>query len=96
MIPDKNIATVTLGSMPSAHLLPPLPSFQVSTASAIPITTTRVTPAASACGSTTTAADKSVEQLLATQLTSLLQNAAAAASSVAQTDKAIIALGLPA
>ena len=82
--------------MPSAHLLPPLPSFHAPAASAIPTTSTGVTPAALAYGSKTTASDKSVEQLLATQLTSLLQNAAAAASSANQTDKVIIAPGLPA
>ena len=82
--------------MPSAHLLPPLPSFHAPAASAIPTTSTRVTPAALAYESKTTASDKSVEQLLATQLTSLLQSAAAAASSANQTDKVIIAPGLPA
>ena len=56
----------------------------------------RVTPAALVYGSKTTASDKSVEHLLATQLTSLFQNAAAAASSANQTDKVIIAPGLPA
>ena len=82
--------------MPSAHLLPPLPSFHAPAASAIPTTSTGVTLTALAYGSKTTTSDKSVEQLLATQLTSLLQNAAAAASSANQTDKVIIAPGLPA
>ena len=81
--------------MPSAHLLPPLPSFHAPAASAIPTTSTGVTPTALAYGSKTTTSDKSVEHLLATQLTSLLQNAAAAASLANQTDKVIIAPGLP-